>query len=49
MLDNPCTRTCTFAAMHNDCSSTKLNRDPAAVGLLVDVVVISLERPVQAA
>jgi hypothetical protein len=48
MLDKPRTRTCTFAAMHNDRTSTKLNRDPTAVGALV-VVVVSLERPVQAA
>jgi hypothetical protein len=48
MLDNPCTRTCTFADMHNDRSSTKLNRDPTAVGSPV-VVVVSLERQVQAA
>ncbi len=39
MLDNPCTRTCTFAAMHNACSSTKLNPGLTAVGALVVVVV----------
>jgi hypothetical protein len=48
MLDKPRTRTCTFAAMHNDHSSTKLNRDRAEV-LSSVVVVVSLERPVQAA
>lgn len=48
MLDNPCTRTCTFVAMHNDRSSTKLNPALIAAGLPV-VVVVSLERQVQAA
>jgi hypothetical protein len=48
MLDNPRTPTCTFAAMHNDRSSTKLNLDLTAVRSLV-VVVVSLERQVQAA
>lgn len=48
MLDNTRTRTCTFAAMHNDFSSTKLNLDLTPVGALV-VVVVSLERQVQAA
>jgi len=47
MLDNPRTRTCTFAAMHNDRSSTKLNPSRNAVRSLV--VVVSLERQVQAA
>ena len=48
MLDNPRTRTCTSAAMHNDFSSTKLNPDLTAVGALV-VVVVPHERQVQAA
>jgi len=48
MLDNPCTRTCTFAAMHNDLSSTNLNSGLSVVGVLV-VVVVPPERQVQAA
>ena len=48
MLDNTRTRTCTFAAMHNDFSSTKLNPRLTVVGVPVEVVV-SLERQVQAA
>jgi hypothetical protein len=48
MLDNTRTRTCTFAAMHNDFSSTKLNPRLGVPGALV-VVVVSLERQVQAA
>ena len=48
MLDNPRTRTCTFDAMHNDFSSTKLNRRLIVDGVAV-VVVVSPERQVQAA
>lgn len=48
MLDNPCTLNGTFAAMHNDFPSTKLNPALTAAGSLV-VVVVSLERQVQAA
>ena len=48
MLDNPRTWTCTFVAMHNDFSSTKLNPRLTVVGVAV-VVVVSPERQVQAA
>lgn len=47
-LDNPRTRPCTFAAMHNDFHSTKRNPGLTVVGALV-VVVVTIECRVQAA
>lgn len=48
MLDNPRTPNGTFAAMHNDGFSMTLNPARTAVHAPV-VVVVSIERPVQAA